>query len=160
MPTPPAAAGQPAGPPPAVQTATTTPATQRSAETTNYEVSRVTRHTIRPRGEVAKLSVAVIVDDEPVVKKDKKGVTTRSTKPREPAELQKIQALVATAVGLDTLRGDQLTVENVSFETGELEEPTPPGMWEQYGPAVTEIGRIVESPKAGMLEDMMEILFR
>jgi flagellar M-ring protein FliF len=151
VPTPPAAAGQPAGPPPAVQTATTTPATMRSAETTNYEVSRITRHTIRPRGEIARLSVAVIVDNEPVVTKDKKGVTTRSTKPREQAELQKIQALVATAVGLDTLRGDQLTVENVSFEVGELEVPATPGLWERYGPAATEIGRIVAVALLGLL---------
>jgi flagellar M-ring protein FliF len=157
VPTPPPAAGQPAGPPPAVQTATTMPATMRSAETTNYEVSRVTRHTIRPRGEIARLSVAVIVDDEPVVKKDKKGVTTRTTKPREPAELQKIQSLVATAVGLDTLRGDQLTVENVSFETAVLEEPVPPGLWERYGPMATEVGRILAVVLLGLLAFVMVV---
>lgn len=141
MPTPPPAPGQPAGPA-ATQTATVLPATSRMAETTNYEVSRVTRHTIRPRGEIARLSVAVIVDDEPVVKKDKKGGVVRSTKPRDAAELQKIQGLVATAVGLDTLRGDQLTVENVSFENTMVEEPAPPGVWQQYRPVVNDFGRV------------------
>jgi flagellar M-ring protein FliF len=119
------------------------PMTLRSAETTNYEVSRVTRHTIRPRGEIARLSVAVIVDNESVVKKDKKGVVTRSTKPRDPAELQKMQTLVATAVGLDTLRGDQLTVENVPFESEVVEDPPPAGVWQQYGSGATEVGRVV-----------------
>jgi len=153
MPTPPTAPGQLA-PPPATQTASVLPASSRSAETTNYEISKVTRHTIRPRGEIARLSVAVIVDDEPVVKKDKKGTVTRSTKPREAVEIQKIQGLVATAVGLDPLRGDQLTVENVSFETTVVEE-VPPGQWQQYGPMVTDVGRVV----AVILLGLMAFLF-
>jgi flagellar M-ring protein FliF len=121
---------------------TTMPSVLRSAETTNYEISHVTRHTIRPRGEVARLSVAVIVDDEPVVKKDKKGNVTRGTKPRDQAEIQKIQGLVASAVGLDTTRGDQLTVENVSFEMPVVEEPEAPAVWQRFGPAIGEFGRV------------------
>jgi flagellar M-ring protein FliF len=152
VPSPPPAPGQPAGPPAAAtQTASLIPATTRSAETTNYEISRVTRHTIRPRGEIARLSVAVIVDDEPVVKKDRRGAVTRGTKPREAAELQKIQGLVAAAVGLDTLRGDLLTVENVSFETTAVEEPAPPGAWEQYGPVVKDGGRIAAVVILGLM---------
>jgi flagellar M-ring protein FliF len=151
VPTPPAAPGQPAGAPPATQSASTLPSSLRSAETTNYEISRLTRHTIKPRGELSRLSVAVIVDDLPVVKKDKKGVVTRSTKPREAAELQKIQTLVATAVGLDVQRGDQLTVENVSFEVPEIEEPVAPGIWQRYGTAVTDIGRIAAIAALGLM---------
>jgi flagellar M-ring protein FliF len=151
LPTSPPAVGLPAGPPPAAQTASTLPASQRSAETTNYEISRVTRHTIRPRGDISRLSVAVIVDDEPVTKKDKKGTVTRSTKPREAGELQKIQSLVAAAVGLDTLRGDQLTVENVAFETAVVEEPTTPGVWQQYGPLVTDVGRVAAVVLLGLM---------
>ncbi|HEY3380317.1 MAG TPA: flagellar basal-body MS-ring/collar protein FliF [Vicinamibacterales bacterium] len=133
--------GQPTAP--ATQTASAPlGGSSRLAETTNYEISRTTRHTIRPRGEVARLSVAVIVDDEPVVKKDKKGVVTRSTRPRQPVELQKIQGLVAAAVGFDVLRGDQLTVENVSFEGSITEEPPAAGMWQLYGPNFLEFGRI------------------
>jgi flagellar M-ring protein FliF len=152
MPPVPPAPGQP--PAAAVATAQIAPvlaAATRIAETTNYEVSRVTRHTLRPRGEIARLSVAVIVDDEPVVKKDKKGVVTHSTKPREAAELQKIQGLVATAVGLDTLRGDQLTVENVSFESTVAEEPPPPGMWQQYGQGVSDVGRVAAVIALGLM---------
>lgn len=150
IPPPAPAPGQPAAVP-TTQTASVLPASTRLAETTNYEVSRVTRHTIRPRGEIARLSVAVIVDDEPVVKKDKKGVVTRSTKPREAGELQKIQGLVATAVGLDPLRGDQLTVENVSFESEVVEEPAPPGLWERYGTLVNDVGRVVAVIVLGLM---------
>ena len=38
-------------------------------------------------------------------------------KPWEAGGMQRIQGLVAAAVGLDTERGDQLTVENIAFET-------------------------------------------
>jgi len=40
------------------------------------------------------------------------GQLVGSTKSREAAQMTKIQALVAAAVGLDSSRGDQLTVEN------------------------------------------------
>jgi flagellar M-ring protein FliF len=118
------------------------PGVGRVSDVTNYEISRVTRHTIRPRGDIARLSVAVIVDDEAVIGKDKAGHVTRKTKPRQPAELQKIQGLVATAVGIDATRGDQLTVENVAFDTSGNEEPTPPSFIERYGDGVKETGKI------------------
>ena len=96
--------------------ARTTPIVGRGSETVNYEISKVIRHTVRPRGEVARLSVAVILDDESVVAKNPDGTTSRTTHARKPEEIQKIQSLVAAAVGLDATRGDQLTIENVPFE--------------------------------------------
>jgi flagellar M-ring protein FliF len=118
-------------------------AATRSSETTNYEISRTTRHTVTPSGDIARLSVAVILDDEVVAKKDKAGKVTRSTKSRAPEELQKIQTLVATAVGLDTTRGDRVTVENIAFDTQVAEEPVEPSMVERYGPAAGEGAKIV-----------------
>lgn len=115
----------------------------RSSETTNYEVSKVVRHTTRPRGDIARLSVAVLVDDEHVVTKAGQGPPTRTTRPRDPAELQKISALVASAVGLDPSRGDQLTVENIAFDEPAVEEPQAPGVLERYGEELNEILRVV-----------------
>jgi flagellar M-ring protein FliF len=158
--TPPAAAAAPgAAPAPAAAAATPTPTltaaagttAAHSSDVTNYEISRLTRHTIRPRGDVARLSVAVIVDDEVVVGKDKAGKLTRKAKPRQPAELQKIQGLVATAVGIDTTRGDQLTVENVAFDASGNEEPTPPGFIERYGDSFKETGKYVVVGLLGVL---------
>jgi flagellar M-ring protein FliF len=137
-PTPPAAGAGAAGLP-----VSGAPGAARSAEVTNYEISRVTRHTIKPRGDVARLSVAVIVDDEPTVTKDKNGNVTRKTRPRQAAELQKIQGLVAAAVGLDTARGDQLTVENVAFDTSAMEEALPASFVERYGDTMKETGKVV-----------------
>ena len=88
----------------------------RSSEITNYEIGRVTRHTVSPQGQLARLSVAVILDDERVTTKAADGTAQTTTKAWEPAGLQRIQNLVIAAVGLDQKRGDQLTVENISFE--------------------------------------------
>lgn len=118
----------------------------RGTETTNYEVSKVVRHTIRPRGEIARLSVAVIVDDEHVVDRSDSGEVTRSTRPRDPEELQKLEGLVSAAVGFDPDRGDQLTVENIAFETPDFEEPVPPSTWQTvrtWSPQIIDAARIV-----------------
>jgi flagellar M-ring protein FliF len=133
----------PDGVPPTPPPAPVLTSAGRSSETTNYEISRTTRHTVKPGGDVARLSVAVILDDELVVKKDDKGNVTRSTRSRKPEELQKIHGLVAAAVGFDTGRGDQLTVENIAFEGAPQEEPPPPTFIERYGPAAGEGAKVV-----------------
>lgn len=131
--------------PPVLAQATAAPegSAVRSSETTNYEVSKIVRHTTRPRGDIARLSVAVLVDDDHVVSKSAQGAPSRATRPRDAAEMQKISALVASAVGLDPSRGDQLTVENIAFDEPTVEEPEAPGVLERYGEELNEILRIV-----------------
>jgi flagellar M-ring protein FliF len=115
----------------------------RATETTNYEVGRVTRHTISPQGDLARLSVAVIIDDERVTTKAGDGTTSVTTKAWAPDQLARFQNLVSAAVGLNAERGDILTVENVAFEAPVAEEiETAPGVGQQvmqvlreYGPA-------------------------
>jgi flagellar M-ring protein FliF len=126
-------AGARANTPPNVSTSPPRPAAtagaplsaSRTSETTNFEVSKLTRHTIAPRGQLARLSVAVILDDEHPTAKDASGKSTSAAKPRTAAEIQRIQGLVAAAVGLDADRGDQLTVENIAFEEAPLDEAAP-----------------------------------
>ena len=141
-----AAAPAAAAPPPTqVASASTgaTPVAARTAETTNFEVGKTVRHTVRPRGDIARVSVAVLIDHEPVVKQAADGTTTRAGKPRTPGDLQKIQAIVAAAVGLDTSRGDQLTVENIPFDSADEPVEAAPGTMERYGPQLMEGARIV-----------------
>jgi flagellar M-ring protein FliF len=124
----------------------------RSAETVNYEVGKVIRHTVRPRGDLARLSVAVIVDDAHAATRDGEGNVVKTSKPRDLAEIQKIHALVAAAVGLDPARGDQLTVENIAFDEPLPEESVPtPGALERYGPAAREVGKGVVVLVLGLL---------
>jgi flagellar M-ring protein FliF len=124
--------------------------TSRSSETTNYEVSRTTRHTLRPPGDIARLSVAVILDDDQQQKKEKDGSTKIVRVPRTHDEIQKIHGLVAAAVGLDSTRGDQVTVENVSFDEPIVEEGTPPSVFVRYAPQITEVGRLLTVALIGL----------
>jgi flagellar M-ring protein FliF len=141
-PAPPTPAGTPsnATPPPAAASALSS--AQRSAEIVNYEVSKTVKHTIHPRGDIARLSVAVILDDDHIVAKDASGKMAQTVKPRNPAELQKIQQIVAAAVGLDTTRGDQLTVENIAFDEAPVDLPESTWM-DKVGPGVRDLGKIV-----------------
>lgn len=111
----------------------------RSTETTNYEVGKLVRTTISPQGQLARLSVAVVLDDERVSAAGADGAAQASTRPWEPDGLQRIQSIVAAAVGLDPARGDQLTVENIAFD-GAIEdpEPAPPGVMTQATDLVKE----------------------
>ena len=121
-----------------------------TAETTNYEVSKLTRHSLQPRGDITKLSVAVLLDDDrPAATGDQQQAA--AAKPRAAEELQKIHGLVAAAVGLDADRGDQLTVENIAFEETPVEPVVTPGAWQKYGPQVMEAVRILGIVALGTL---------
>lgn len=110
----------------------------RTTETTNFEVSKLTRHTIAPRGDVARLSVAVILDNARTTTKDAQGVSQTSVKSRTQQDMERIRSLVAAAVGLDTERGDQLTVENIAFDETPVEEVAPAGWLQKITPEVNE----------------------
>jgi len=121
-----------------------------TAETTNYEISKLTRHSLQPRGDITKLSVAVLLDDDrPAPNGDQQ--QPPAAKPRAAEELQKIHGLVAAAVGFDADRGDQLTVENIAFEETPIETVAPPGMWQTYGPQVMEAVRVLGIVALGAL---------
>ncbi|HWB28896.1 MAG TPA: flagellar basal-body MS-ring/collar protein FliF [Vicinamibacterales bacterium] len=110
----------------------------RSSEAVNYNVGKVTRHTISPQGQLARLSVAVVLDDERVTTKGADGTAQTTTKPWDAAGIQRIQGIVSAAVGLDQERGDQLTVENIAFDAApETPEPPPAG----FGTQVTDIAK-------------------
>jgi len=89
-------------------------ATQRNEEIVNYEISKTTRTEVIEAGRVKRLSVAVLVD----------GVYTPGAngqmdyKPRTSEELDRIAALVRSAIGFDRNRGDQVEVINLRFAEG------------------------------------------
>jgi flagellar M-ring protein FliF len=102
--------------------ATTTGGGAKNDETLNYEVSRSTAKIIEPVGALSKISVAVLVDGKyelPAAVKEGQTVKPKYI-PRSPEELQKIEALVKSAVGFNAERGDQLAIQNIPFQdTGE-----------------------------------------
>jgi flagellar M-ring protein FliF len=75
-------------------------------ETTNYEISKVSRNSVDNNTLIKKLSVAVAVDGT---------VDGGTYKPRGAKEMQQIEALVKSAIGFDATRGDQVQVVNMPF---------------------------------------------
>ncbi len=83
----------------------------KNEETINYEISRTTRTEIQQAGRLKRLSVAVLVDG--AYQRNPNGEA--SYQPRSKEELDRIAALVRTAVGFDASRGDQVEVVNLPF---------------------------------------------
>lgn len=111
----------------------------RSSETTNFEVSKITRHTASPAGQLARLSVAVILDDERVSSRAADGTSQTTTRAWNEDGKKRISDIVAAAVGLDLERGDRLTVENIPFEAPAVDAPAEaPGFMTQVTDAARE----------------------
>lgn len=93
-----------------------TSTSNRVEETTNYEISKVVRNTIREAGEVKKLSVAVMVDGTYVPSTAEGAEEGDMTyQPRSAEEIAKIESLVKSAIGYSEDRGDIVTVESLQF---------------------------------------------
>jgi flagellar M-ring protein FliF len=81
---------------------------ERRDVTTNYELSRTTEKTIRTPGGIKRLNVAVALDSEVIA---------------DPAQADAIGKLVATAAGLDTNRGDLVTLTSLPFSPAGTVKP-------------------------------------
>jgi flagellar M-ring protein FliF len=90
----------------------------RTEETTNYEISKTVKSITTETGSVNKISVAVLVDGTEATDKD----GNKTYQPRSEEELNKISALVKSAIGFDAKRGDTVEVVNMPFT--EVEMPT------------------------------------
>jgi flagellar M-ring protein FliF len=97
----------------------------RQSETTNYEVNKLVRHTVQPKGMVRRLTVAVILDHKTVWSQTKDGKTTSRIEARSPQEIEAYRQLVLAAVGYNQQRGDVVTIENVPFYTENKPEEKP-----------------------------------
>ncbi len=100
---------------------TPTSTSNRTEETTNYEISKTVRNTVREGGDIRRLSVAVLVDGTSATAED----GTKTYQPRSDAELDKIAALVRSAIGYDSERGDTIEVVNMQFAEIDTSEDLP-----------------------------------
>jgi flagellar M-ring protein FliF len=90
----------------------------RTEETINYEISRVTKTQVREIGTIIRLSVAVLVNGAYQTQDGE-----RVYVPRRQDEMDKLTALVRTAVGFKEERGDKIEVVNMRFpDPGEIPE--------------------------------------
>jgi flagellar M-ring protein FliF len=90
---------------------------ERTEETTNYEIGKVVRTLVREQPQIARISLAVMVD----------GVTSAAAdgKPawheRDPEDLARIKRLVQSAIGFDAKRSDSVEVVSMRFVATDAE---------------------------------------
>ena len=83
-----------------------------SSEVRNYEVSRTVSTTQRPSNQIMRIQAAVLVREMEAVNPET-GVMEVQEIPQE--KLDEIRALVSDAIGVDSERGDSLTVSSSTF---------------------------------------------
>jgi flagellar M-ring protein FliF len=97
---------------------------KKTEETNNYEISRTTKTEVTEAGRVNRISVAVLVDGS--YSKNEKGEMVYQERSKE--QLDRIAALVRSAIGFEQKRGDQVEVVNLKFAeapaVAPLTEPT------------------------------------
>jgi flagellar M-ring protein FliF len=92
---------------------------KKTEETNNYEISRTTKTEVTEAGRVNRISVAVLVDGS--YSKNDKGEMVYQERGKE--QLDRIAALVRSAIGFDQKRGDQVEVVNLKFAEAPLVVP-------------------------------------
>jgi flagellar M-ring protein FliF len=104
------------------------PGSSAKNATRNFELDKTITHTRLATGSLRRLSVAVVVDDQRTIGADGKAKSQAYT----PADISRFSDLVKQAVGFDSARGDQVTVNNVAFKIPEELAALPETpIWEQ-----------------------------
>jgi flagellar M-ring protein FliF len=113
-------------PRPPARAAGGTSGTSRRTEEIAYQSSRVVRRVKLPQGELKRVSVSLLLDQD-ARWEGKPGHLQQILTPPSPEKLKTIRDLVAGLIGFKADRGDQLIVETLPFEaTLHAEPPAPP----------------------------------
>ncbi len=114
---------------------------KKSEEIVNYDISRTTETRVIEGGRVNRISVAVLVDG--TYSRNAQGEMVYQERSKD--ELDRIAALVRTAIGYDQKRGDQVEVVNLRFAempASPIAEPT--GIWAMLQLTKEDIMRGIE----------------
>jgi flagellar M-ring protein FliF len=104
------------------------PGSSTKNATRNFELDKTITHTRLATGVLRRLSVAVVVDDRHITQAGGK----MKSQPYTSEDINRFSELVKQAVGFDSARGDQVTVNNVAFKIPEELESLPEmPVWEQ-----------------------------
>ena len=100
-----------------------------TSETVSYEISEIVKNTEILPGGVKRMTVAVLLND--IITRAEDGTITRT--PRSADELSSLEALVASAAGLNEDRGDSLTIRSLAYEVPPLIDGIEsPGLFAQF----------------------------
>ena len=86
-------------------------AEQKQEETTNYEIGKTVRTLVHEQPQIARISLAVMVDGQAHAGRDGKPVWAE----RSPDEIARIQRLVQSAIGYSEKRGDKVEIVSMPF---------------------------------------------
>ena len=121
----------------------------KNEEVVNFEISRTTRTEVQEAGRLKRISVAVLVDG--TYARGQGGQPTYQ--PRSKEDLDRIAALVRTAVGFDKARGDQVEVVNLPLaESPQALEPEKESFLSSLlNPSKEDLLRLVELAVVALL---------
>lgn len=125
-----AGAGKAAAGASSTTTTTATPTESNSSATRNYELDRTISHVSDPAGRLARISVAVVVDN----KISGSGKDAKSV-PFTAQELDHLTELAKNAVGFNAARGDTVSVVNQAFHRDTVADDALPAtpFWQRPG---------------------------
>lgn len=92
------------------------PVSSSTNRTTNFEISKVVSRTINPVGTLQKLSVSVLVADRVIAATE---TEPEKIVPRSGEELDNLEKIISSALGLNPGRGDQIEVISMPFVQAE-----------------------------------------
>jgi flagellar M-ring protein FliF len=112
------------------------------SENKTFAVSHTTKHLIEPAGRFKRIAAAILVDDF-ITAPAADGQGTETRRKRSPQEMKQIEDLAKAALGFDATRGDQISVQNISFQSAPVEK--------FEGPTMIERVRVVSERWTGLL---------
>lgn len=125
-------------------TATSGPSQSSKTESAQYGVNKSIIHTITPAGGIRRISAALLVDDTIVRTTDNKGKVKVTRQKRSQDELNRIQELAEAAIGFDAKRGDTISVQNLSFDSGSTDGDLPaPNLVSQVQKTVSDYSSLL-----------------
>ena len=90
----------------------------KNTGTTNYEIGKTVSTTKSQFARIKRITAAVVVDGKYKQKLDENKEKTSELEytPLDPAEITALTSLVSRSIGIDTKRGDAISVQNLQFQ--------------------------------------------
>ena len=88
---------------------------------TNYEIPKTLEHIVNAVGVIQRLSIAVMLDGVKQTTQTAEGKDTVAFVPRQQQEIDRLTAVVKSAVGFSVDRNDQVEVFNISFDRQDMD---------------------------------------
>ena len=90
---------------------------------TNFEMNETMEHIVQQAGSIRRMTVAVFVNHKSELLPPAGGGDPAPQRvPRTQEELDNIREIVQTSVGIDPLRGDQVAINQVNFDTSQVDQ--------------------------------------